>query len=70
MENRSQLKRAEFQGKRAQREEAKVAKAEALVALANAKIEVLKKAPAEENRRLSFHRLQQLLAECGLGPRL
>lgn len=47
VENRSKIKRAEFQEKRAAREEAKVAEAEALISTANAKIEALKQTPAK-----------------------
>lgn len=47
VENRSKLKRAEFQEKRAKREEAKIAEAEVLITTAREKIEVLKKTPAD-----------------------
>lgn len=47
VDNRSKLKRAEFQEKRAKREEAKIAEAEVLITTAREKIEVLKKTPAE-----------------------
>jgi hypothetical protein len=47
VDNRSKLKRAEFQEKRAKREEAKIAEAELLITTAREKIEILKKTPAE-----------------------